>query len=366
MKKVMMMSPFSSSCIFHGLAILVLICLFHPSKAVLKLPPNVTVPALIVFGDSIMDTGNNNNLKTVVKCDFPPYGQDFAGRKPTGRFGNGKVPSDLIVEELGIKEYLPAYLDPNLNPKDLATGVCFASGGSGFDPMTPQIVSVLSFSDQLRLFEEYLGKLKANVGKRRTKFILENSIFLVVAGSDDIANTYFTVRLRKLQYDVPAYTDLMLNSASDFVKQLYGLGARRIGLFSTPPIGCVPSQRTLGGGLLRDCAEEYNEAALLFNSKLSATLDSLKPQLPNGRLVYIDIYNPLLDLIVNHKKYGFDYVDKGCCGTGAIEVAILCNPLSPPCENPAGHIFWDSYHPSDAAYKFLVPTLLKKYVNGFI
>lgn len=66
----------------------------------------------------------------------------------------------------------------------------------------------------------------------------------------------------------------------------------------------MPSQRTLGGGLLRDCAEEYNEAALLFNSKLSATLDSLKPQLPNSRLVYIDIYNPLLDLVVNHKKYG--------------------------------------------------------------
>ena len=44
------------------------------------------------------------------------------------------------MEELGIKEYLSAYLDPNLNPKDLPTGVCFASGGTGFDPMTPKIV----------------------------------------------------------------------------------------------------------------------------------------------------------------------------------------------------------------------------------
>ncbi|PON93932.1 Lipase [Trema orientale] len=349
--------------LFFSLAIFVL---SNPTWALIKLPPNVTVPAVIVFGDSIMDTGNNNHLKSVIKCDFPPYGQDFKDRKPTGRFGNGKVPSDLLVEELGIKEYLPAYLDPNLGPKDLPTGVCFASGGTGFDPMTPKIAAVLSFPEQLGMFKEYLGKLTATVGKEGTKFILENAIFLVVAGSDDIANTYFTIRIRKLQYDVPSYTDLMVNGASDFIKDLYQLGARRIGVFGTPPIGCVPSQRTLGGGLFRVCAEEYNEAAILFNSKISATLDSLKSKLPNSRLVYVDIYNPLLELILNPQKYGFDQVDKGCCGTGALEVAILCNPLTPPCENPSSRIFWDSYHPSEAAYKILVPQLLKKYVNSFI
>ena len=61
-----------------------------------KIPPGKSVPAVIVFGDSIMDTGNNNNLKSVVRCDFPPYGQNFPGKVPTGRFGNGKVPSDFI------------------------------------------------------------------------------------------------------------------------------------------------------------------------------------------------------------------------------------------------------------------------------
>ena len=65
-----------------------------------------------------------------------------------------------------------------------------------------------------------MGKLKATVGEQKTKFILENAIFLVVAGSDDIANTYFTIRVRQLQYDVPSYTDLMVNEASNFVKVL--------------------------------------------------------------------------------------------------------------------------------------------------
>ncbi|GFZ10467.1 GDSL-like Lipase/Acylhydrolase superfamily protein [Actinidia rufa] len=95
-----------------------------------------------MFGDSIVDTGNNNNLKTIFKVNYPPYGKDFEGGIPTGRFSNGKVPSDLFVEELGIKELLPAYLDPNLQTEDLKTGVNFASGGAGFDPLTSALARV--------------------------------------------------------------------------------------------------------------------------------------------------------------------------------------------------------------------------------
>ena len=87
-------------------------------------------------------------------------------------------------------------------------------------------------------------------------------------------------------------------------KELYKLGARRIAILSAPPIGCVPSQRTLAGGIIRECAEKYNDAAKLFNSKLSKELDSLDRNLPNSNIVYIDVYNPLLDIIVNYQKYG--------------------------------------------------------------
>lgn len=53
------------------------------------------VPALIIFGDSVVDVGNNNHLNTLIKANFPPYGRDFVTHRPTGRFCNGKLATDF-------------------------------------------------------------------------------------------------------------------------------------------------------------------------------------------------------------------------------------------------------------------------------
>lgn len=54
------------------------------------------VPAILVFGDSIVDTGNNNAVLTLTKSNFRPYGKDLNGGVPTGRFSNGRIPPDFV------------------------------------------------------------------------------------------------------------------------------------------------------------------------------------------------------------------------------------------------------------------------------
>ena len=78
--------------------------------------------------------------------------------------------------------------------------------------------SALSLPDQLKMFKEYIVKVKALVGEERTSYILANSIYLLVASSNDIATTYFTLGVRKLQYDVASYADLLVDSASSFIQ----------------------------------------------------------------------------------------------------------------------------------------------------
>lgn len=89
-----------------------------------------------------------------------------------------------------------------------------------------------------------------------------------------------------------------------FYQGLYRLGARKIAVASAPPVGCVPEQRTLDGGPRRECSESANQMAQLFNKKLSAKIDALNAQLPGSRLIYVDVYSILVDIIQNHSNYG--------------------------------------------------------------
>lgn len=52
------------------------------------------VPCYFVFGDSLVDSGNNNNLATDAKVNYWPYGIDFP-KGPTGRFCNGRTIADV-------------------------------------------------------------------------------------------------------------------------------------------------------------------------------------------------------------------------------------------------------------------------------
>lgn len=52
--------------------------------------------AFFVFGDSLVDSGNNNYLATTARADSPPYGIDYPTRRATGRFSNGFNIPDII------------------------------------------------------------------------------------------------------------------------------------------------------------------------------------------------------------------------------------------------------------------------------
>lgn len=53
-----------------------------------------TISASFVFGDSLVDVGNNNYIISISKANYPPNEIDFG--KPTGRFTNGRTISDIL------------------------------------------------------------------------------------------------------------------------------------------------------------------------------------------------------------------------------------------------------------------------------
>ncbi|KAB2023214.1 hypothetical protein ES319_D06G001800v1 [Gossypium barbadense] len=238
---------FSYSDIVPATALCLILVLFSTRDAggVCLASNKITFPALFAFGDSIVDTGNNNKRFTIAKANIPPYGRHFPGGAATGRFGNGKVFSDLLAEGLRIKPLLPAYLHPVLQGEDLETGVSFASGGSGFDEFTVKLQNALSIKDQLNLFKECVRKLEGGIGQEKANATISKSLFLVSQGNNDIAITYF---LFHFLLDIDAYTTQLVNSASSFIKDMYELGARKFACLSLIPLGYLPISRTFGGG----------------------------------------------------------------------------------------------------------------------
>ncbi|KAL0750216.1 hypothetical protein Bca101_032219 [Brassica carinata] len=96
-----------------------------------------SVPGVYVFGDSLVDAGNNNYLAfSVSKANYPHNGVDFPGKRPTGRFSNGKNAADAIAEKFGLP-LPPPYLSlrglfkEKRRKSAAVTGVNFASGGAG-------------------------------------------------------------------------------------------------------------------------------------------------------------------------------------------------------------------------------------------
>ena len=54
------------------------------------MPPN------FIFGDSLVDAGNNNYIVSLSKANYPPNGIDFFGHQPTGRYTNGRTIIDIL------------------------------------------------------------------------------------------------------------------------------------------------------------------------------------------------------------------------------------------------------------------------------
>ncbi|KAJ0851978.1 putative triacylglycerol lipase [Helianthus annuus] len=237
------------------------------------------------------------------------------------------------VEAFGVKDYLPASLDPLIKDKDLQTGVSFASGGSGFDPLTTAETSAIPMSVQLDMFKQHILKLKRNIKEEAADNIIDNSVAVIVA---------------------------VLN----FIQEIYKLGVRRIAVFSAPPIGCLPVVRTLDGGPHRKCADKENNAAQLFNSFLTQQVQLWATSYPQSRVGVIDYYNPLISIIENPHKYGFDVADRGCCGTGEIEVLFLCNKLTPTCPNDSKYFFWDGFHLTEKGNSIILYHILQDLLNS--
>lgn len=72
-----------------------LLLLLYFSIRACSQPLQAQVPCFFIFGDSLVDNGNNNGMLTLSRANYRPYGIDFP-LGTTGRFTNGQTYVDAL------------------------------------------------------------------------------------------------------------------------------------------------------------------------------------------------------------------------------------------------------------------------------
>ncbi|KAL3828112.1 hypothetical protein ACJIZ3_016914 [Penstemon smallii] len=315
--------------------------------------------AFFVFGDSLVDNGNNNYLITTARADSPPYGIDYPTHRPTGRFSNGYNIPDIISQELGAESTM-AYLNPELSGEKLLVGANFASAGIGIlNDTGVQFANIIRIWRQLEFFQDYQTRVSAVIGdEEQTKALVNKALVLITLGGNDFVNNYFLtpITLRRLQFNLQDFSKFLISEYKKVLQRLYDLGARRVLVTGTGPLGCVPSSlatRSTNG----QCAEEPQRASAIYNPLLEQMISGLNQQLGSSVFVAVNTMNMQNDFISNPQAFGFITSKVACCGQGPYNGVGVCTPASNLCPNRDLYAFWDPFHPTEKANRIIVQTI---------
>ncbi|KAK1264090.1 GDSL esterase/lipase [Acorus gramineus] len=312
------------------------------------------VPCMFIFGDSLVDNGNNDQLLTISRANYPPYGIDFA-QGSSGRFSNGRTLADVLAQLLGFRNFIPSYA--LAQSSSILRGLNYASGASGIrDETGNNLGDHYSMNRQIENFGYTARRIQRlfRGNSSRTLEYLNKCIFFSGMGSNDYLNNYFMPYYYSTssQYSPKTYATLLLQDYSRQLSNLYNLGARKFAIIGVGQIGCIPyelARMNNRNGKSR-CNEEINRAISIYNNGLIKMIDRFNNgELPGANFVYVNTYESSKDVAANANSYGFEVLDKGCCGVGRNNGQITCLPFQQPCPDRSKYLFWDAFHPTEAA-----------------
>ncbi|GMN55150.1 hypothetical protein TIFTF001_024267 [Ficus carica] len=299
-----------------------------------------SISANFVFGDSLVDAGNNNYIASLSKANYAPNGQ-----------------------ELGFEDFTPPYLAPTTSGSVVLRGVNYASGGGGILNHTGKIFGGrINLDAQMDNFASTRQDIISSIGLSSALELFRKALFSVTMGSNDFINNYLTPVLSVPEQKLVSpdqFVGAMISRYRLQLTRLYNLGARKIVVVNVGPIGCIPYQRDTNPDAGDNCVEFSNQLAQSFNIQLKSLVTELSTTLDGSKFVYADVYNIVADILDNYTSYGFENPSSACCySAGRFGGLIPCGPPSKVCLDRSKYVFWDPYHPSDAANVIIAKRLL--------
>jgi outer membrane lipase/esterase len=285
-----------------------------------------TFSTVVVFGDSLSDTGNvahvtQNAFGVRYPGDNPLLGFDYTD----GRFTDGKDTQPAAVSYFGVwAEQLAAAFPSKLVLKNsLDGGTDYAFGDATTQDGTTTLGATIG--------GQTVGITIENMGQQVTDYLATNpkpnaqTLYVLWGGANDLYAD-----------DSAAGVTAAVQREIALMQRLINAGATNFMVPNLPPLGGVPSY---AGG---SSSAALNAASASFAAQLAQGLASLKisaaAQSINLNLYPVDIFSLFAQVAGNPTALGF-----GTIGAAAQNIA----------GSPDAYLIWDGLHPTTAGHHFV-------------
>lgn len=279
--------------------------------------------SLVVFGDSLADSGNNANVidSQPVPPDPPrtptPIGDPtFIPTLPyaTDRYSNGPVWVEQFAASLKLSA-LPSVIG----------GTNYAFGGARTGPAGSSFP--FSLTDQVQMFFGDSGGVAPG-----------DALYVVAGGGN---NARDAAEFAASGGDPALLIEAFVNDIATILTQLSAAGAKDILLVNVPNIGLTPAIQALGAG----AAAGASAISAGMNAALNGALAALLPTLPTDVTVF-DFFSVFTQVVAQPGDFGLTDVTSSC----AFSTACIADPDTT--------LFWDGIHPTTAGHSLIARAAL--------
>jgi phospholipase/lecithinase/hemolysin len=294
-------------------------------KSPIAIDPQNTLGArnydqIVVFGDSLSDTGN---LSKALGGTFPPLPYF------KGRFSNGPLWIDQLAPKLGLKS-------------KQVLNFAFAGATTGRLNVGEQLAGVTLPFKLPGLLDEVDAFTALNPKGANPK-----SLYVVFAGANDFLTlppTLFQgLAVGNLESFIGLYGAIVqsVKNVATAVTNLALQGAGTIAVANLPDLGRTPLPIQQGTSLVATAF------SIGFNVILEKTLEQLEGALRskalNVDIVQVDLFSVGEAVAKNPQKFGFTN----------LTTPLITNLAAP---NPKGFFYWDDFHPTTQAHTVIANT----------
>ncbi len=281
---------------------------------------------IIVFGDSLSDTGNDADVsEDKFGIRVPGFALGGEINYTDGRFTSGKDtdPASTLHGGVWHEQLAKLFLGLPAATASLDGGFDYAYGGATTDDGTRE----LDFTSQL-------GITVNNMGQQITDYLTDNAadpaaLYIVWGGANDLFVSDRSAAALLLTGKQAAKREAAL------ITRLAQAGAVNFLVPNLPPIGNTPRYNVSAGDIAA-----YNAASAAFGARLikqaAKVTAALAAQGITVNIKILDVYGLFQRLLGNQQAYGFYNIAQSSQGEDGVKAD--------------NYLFWDDVHPTASGH----------------